>query len=250
MLGPVEVDPGEESAGSATQAWDVIGDVHGCFDELRVLLGRLGYSVRDEQGRTHATPPPGRCAVFLGDLIDRGPRIPEVVELVMDMVSEGSATCLRGNHEHQLLLHLDGELPVAWGLAETLDQLADHPPALLERLRSFSAELPHALYLDEGRLVVAHAGLTEGYQGMSSEHAHQFALYGTPVGTTPIDWVGSYRGTARVVYGHLPTDRPAWINDTLCIDTGCVYGGRLTALRYPELELVAVGAQRAYYSGP
>jgi protein phosphatase len=248
MLPPM-VESAAGSASSAT-AFDVIGDVHGCFEELLLLLGRLSYRLREEEGRTLVEPPPGRHALFLGDLIDRGPRIPEVVELVMDMVAAGSASCLRGNHEHQLLCHLAGELPVGWGLAETLEQLAGHPPDLLERLRDFSAELPYSLKLDEGRLVVAHAGLPEGYQNLNTDHAHQFALYGTPVGTTPIEWVGGYKGSAKVVYGHLPVERPAWLNNTLCIDTGCVYGGRLTALRYPELELVAVEARREYYDGP
>jgi protein phosphatase len=188
--------------------------------------------------------------VFLGDLVDRGPDVPGVVRLVMDMVERGAALCLRGNHEHQLLRHLaDPEAPVAWGLAETLAQLALQPPALTARLREFAERLPSHCVLDAGKLIAAHAGLPEPLHGSASAAADWFALYATETGTARRDWAASYRGDAIVVYGHTPTPRPVWVHRTICIDTGCVYGGSLTALRYPELELVSVPAARIYYRG-
>ena len=81
-----------------------------------------------------------------------------------------------------------------------------------------------------------------------------FALYGETTGETdefglPIrySWAAEYRGKAMVVYGHTPVPEPTWLNHTINIDTGCVYGGRLTALRYPEKELVSVPAAQTYY---
>ena len=221
--------------------YDIIGDVHGCDDELAVLLERLGY----EDGRT----PAGRHAVFLGDLVDRGPQCVEAARRVMAMVEAGAATCLLGNHEHQLLEHLAGRFPCAYGLEETLAQFAEHPPEVLERFLSFVRTLPLQLALDGGRLVVAHAGMPEEWQGSEAPEARQFALYGSPVDTRRREWASSYAGRALVVYGHTPTPDPEWINGTLCIDTGCVYGGSLSALRYPERELVSVPARRRHYAG-
>jgi protein phosphatase len=107
--------------------------------------------------------------------------------------------------------------------------------------------------LDSGKLVVAHAGLREELQGRTSGAVREFALYGETTGETdefglPVryNWAADYRGRAMVVYGHTPVPQPEWLNNTINIDTGCVFGGRLTALRYPERELVSVPAAREY----
>lgn len=228
---------------SAALAHDIVGDVHGCDAELVELLGRLGYG--DERAGFRA--PPGRQLVFVGDLIDRGPRIPEVVERVRALVRTGDAVCLLGNHEFQLLEHLQGRAPLAWGLAETLEQYEAREASDFEALLAFARELPWKLELDEGRLLVTHAGLPEDLQATDSALARRFALYGSRDGARRIDWAPDYAGTARVVYGHTPRPDPQWVQRTLCVDTGCVYGGALTALRYPELELVSVPAQRTWY---
>lgn len=234
--------------------FDLIGDVHGCHDELAQLLGRLGYAI-SSAGRVQA--PVGRRAVFLGDLVDRGPKIPAVLRLVMGMVSEGTALCVLGNHEHQMLRRFrDPTAPVEWGLAETLVQLAGEPAAFRDEVRRFAEQLPVHLILDEGKLVVAHAGLPEELHGQSSREERLFALYSArpeeldgPAPPARGAWARHYRGAAQVVYGHTPCDQPTWVHGTLCIDTGCVYGGHLTALRYPEGELVSVPAQRVHYHG-
>jgi protein phosphatase len=233
--------------------FDLVGDVHGCFDELVELMGELGWIVdTDAHSAVH---PEGRTFVFLGDLVDRGPRTPDVLRLAMNMVAAGTGICVPGNHEQKLVRALGGRnVQIAHGLAQTLEQLETEPPEFTEEVRSFLDGLVSHFVLDEGRLVVAHAGMREEMQGRASGAVRSFALYGETTGETdefgfPVryPWAEEYRGKAAVVYGHTPTPEAEWINNTICLDTGCVYGGRLTALRYPERELVSVAANTTYY---
>lgn len=231
--------------------FDIIGDLHGCFDELIALFTKLGYRVTD--GCT-VQPPEGRKAIFVGDLVDRGPNTPGVLRLVMGMVAVGTALCVPGNHDWKLLRKLWGRnVRVAHGLAETLAQLDAEPPEFKAEVVAFFVELPDYYVLDSGGLVVAHAGLNEELQGEDSHRARSFAFYGDTTGETdefglPVrrNWAAEYRGRAMVVYGHTPVSEAEWLNNTINIDTGCVFGGELTALRYPELELVSVRPARTY----
>ncbi|GAA0243037.1 polynucleotide kinase-phosphatase [Cryptosporangium japonicum] len=237
--------------------FDVIGDVHGCRRELETLLTRLDYTlVRDDEGRpVDAVHPAGRRAVFVGDLVDRGPDAPGVLRLAMGMVAAGHARCVPGNHENKLVKALRGrDVQRTHGLAETLEQLAGEPPEFVAAVEEFCYGLVSHLVLDDGKLVVAHAGLKEEYHGRASGRVRGFALYGDTTGETdeyglPVryPWAEEYRGRAMVLYGHTPVPKPQWINNTLCLDTGCVFGGSLTALRYPEKELVSVPAERVWY---
>jgi protein phosphatase len=237
-----------------TGPFDIIGDVHGCFDELVMLLDELGYRVAGPDGST-AAHPDGRRAIFLGDLIDRGPNSPGVLRMVMGMVRDGSALCVPGNHENKLVRKLKGrDVQITHGLAETLEQLDHQSPEFRAETLAFLDGLVSHFVLDEGRLVVAHAGMKERMQGRAAGAVRDFALYGETTGETdefglPVryPWANDYRGSAIVVYGHTPVPEPAWVNKTICVDTGCVFGGHLTALRYPERELVAVPAARVYY---
>ncbi len=240
-----------------TGPFDVIGDVHGCRTELEALLAELGYRLtRDTSGRAvDAVPPEGRTAVFLGDLVDRGPDSPGVLRLVMGMVAAGHALAVPGNHENKLTRALSGRnVQVSHGLAETLSQLATEGEAFRKEVADFCQGLVSHLVLDGGHLVVAHAGLKQAYQGRASGRVRSFALYGDTTGETdefglPVryPWAHDYRGRAMVLYGHTPTPEPEWVNNTMCLDTGCVFGGRLTALRYPEKEVVSVPAERVWY---
>ena len=239
-----------------TGPFDIIGDVHGCRGELEQLLAALGYQIRrDEQGRPiDATPPAGRTAVFVGDLVDRGPDTPGVLRLVMGMVAAGSALCVPGNHENKLVRALRGrDVQLGHGLAESLAQLSTEPAEFRQQVEKFCDALVSHLMLDGGRLVVAHAGLKEAYQGRASGRVRSFALYGDTTGETDeyglpvrLPWANDYRGRAMVVYGHTPMPDVQWVNNTLCVDTGCVFGGKLTALRYPEKEVVDVPAAQVW----
>ncbi|MBU2670074.1 polynucleotide kinase-phosphatase [Actinoplanes bogorensis] len=241
-----------------TGPFDIIGDVHGCRAELEILLERLGYAlVRDPDRRPiDAVHPDGRTAIFVGDLVDRGPDSPGVLRLVMGMVEAGHAMCVSGNHEQKLARKLNGRnVQLTHGLPETLAQLDLETPAFTESVKTFIEGLISHYVLDEGRLVVAHAGLKEAYHGRASGRVRSFALYGETTGETdeyglPVryPWARDYRGSAAVVYGHVPTPKPEWINNTICLDTACVFGGSLTALRWPSRELVAVPAAQEYYA--
>jgi protein phosphatase len=237
--------------------FDAIGDIHGCRAELEELLAGLGYVLsRDAAGRAAgATHPRGRRAVFVGDLVDRGPDTPGVLRLVMGMVAAGDALCVPGNHESKLLRALRGNrVQISHGLAESIDQLSAEEPPFRAEVETFLDGLISHYVLDGGKLVVSHAGLIERYQGRASGRVRAFCLYGQTTGETdeyglPVryPWAREYRGRAMVLYGHTPVPAPEWVNNTLCLDTGCVFGGRLTALRYPERELVSMPAARVYY---
>ncbi len=231
--------------------FDLIGDVHGCADELESLLEQLGYR-RDKQGvHRHAD---GRKVVFLGDLVDRGPRIPDVLRIVMAMVDAETALAVPGNHDLKLVKKLRGrDVQVTHGLADSLAQLEGEAPDFVARATEFLDGLVSHYVLDDGRLVVAHAGMKEEMQGRGSGKVRDFAMYGETTGETdefglPIryPWAAEYRGQAHVVYGHTPVPDAEWLNRTINIDTGCVFGGQLTALRWPEKELVAVPAKATY----
>ena len=235
--------------------FDIIGDIHGCLDELQELLATLGYSVeRDGSGYTVKVPE-GRKAIFLGDLVDRGPDIPDVLKLVMGMVVSGTALCVPGNHDMKLLQKLRGkDVKIAHGLADSLAQLESESPEFKQKVVDFFDGLISHYVLDDGKLVVAHAGMKEEMQGRGSGAIRSFALFGETTGETdefglPVryNWAADYRGKASVVYGHTPVAEPQWLNRTVNIDTGCVFGGKLTALRYPEKEFVSVPAHRTYY---
>ena len=304
--------------------FDIVGDVHGCFEELCELLGKIGYVVVEEaagevrgmgaeetraadrtsdtregipedmgarrDSRTSetadvgaripmyigtrtsdttagaprwqpgcrfgycVTPPAGRKLVFIGDLVDRGPKIAQVLRLVMSMVADGAALCVPGNHDMKLMRKLGGkDVQITHGLAESLAQLETEPAEFREHVMAFFDSLVSHYVLDDGKLVVAHAGMKAELQGRGSGAVRDFALFGETTGETDefglpvrLDWAAEYRGKAYVVYGHTPVPEAEWLNRTINIDTGCVFGGKLTALRYPEKELISVPARRVY----
>ncbi|MFG2353502.1 polynucleotide kinase-phosphatase [Streptomyces sp. NPDC048521] len=230
-----------------TGPFDIIGDIHGCSSELEALLAKLGY--------TDGEHPEGRTAVFVGDLVDRGPDTPGVLRRVISMVEAGNALCVPGNHENKYGRHLKGrKVQHPHGLAETVAQMEGESEEFKDRVRRFLDGLVSHYVLDGGRLVVCHAGLPEKYHGRTSGRVRSHALYGDTTGETdefglPVryPWAEDYRGRAAVVYGHTPVPEATWLNNTICVDTGAVFGGKLTALRWPERELVDVPAERVWY---
>lgn len=233
--------------------FDIIGDVHGCYDELYDLLTELGYTF--DQDNFMASHPEGRKAAFLGDLVDRGNKVAETLRLVMNMVKTGNALCVPGNHDVKLLRYLNGaKVQLTHGLADSAEQLESQPEDFIAEVKTFLDSLVGHYMLDDGKLVIAHAGMKEKYQGRSSKRVRDFALFGDTTGETDeyglpvrLDWASEYRGKAKVLYGHTPTAEVYQINNTFNIDTGCVFGGKLTAYRYPEGEFVSVPAHQTYY---
>jgi protein phosphatase len=240
-----------------TGPFDIVGDVHGCRAELEELLTTLGYDLgRDAAGRpVNARHPGGRRAIFVGDLVDRGPDTPGVLRLVMGMVAAGTAFCVAGNHEVKLLKALRGKnVKRSHGLDASMEQLEAQTPEFRAATELFIDGLISHYVFDGGNLVVAHAGLIERYHGRASGRVREFCLYGQTTGETdeyglPVryPWASQYRGRAVVAYGHTPVPAAEWLNNTLCVDTGCVFGGRLTALNYPERGTVSVPAARVYH---
>ena len=242
--------------------FDIIGDIHGCADELELLLEKLGYVWEEIPEKSFYTyfrlykHPQGRKAIFLGDLVDRGPRILDSYQLVHHMVQANQALCVPGNHDTKLMQHLNGRnVQIKHGLQQTLDEIQALPDvkAFEQEMAEFIFSLVSHYVLDDGKLVVAHAGLKEELQGRASSRVRDFALYGETTGETdefglPIryNWALEYRGEAAVVYGHTPVPQAEWLNNTINVDTGCVFGGALTALRYPERELVSIPARKEY----
>ena len=247
--------PTRSNQKSETGPFDLIGDVHGCYDELLMLLNSLGYRVSQVAQAFEVYHPEGRKLVFLGDLVDRGPKTPTVLRLVMAAVKSGDAFCVSGNHDAKLIKALQGsQVAMTHGLTESMRQLEAESEAFRAEAAAFLHKRPSHCVFDGGRLVAAHAGLREEMHGRDSGKVRMFCLYGETTGETdefglPVryPWAADYRGRAMVVYGHTPVAEPQWQNNTLCIDTGCVFGGRLTALRYPEKEIVSVPSLAQYY---
>ena len=237
-----------------TGPFDIIGDVHGCYDELYDLLTKLMYKVDAE--KFTAIHPNGRKAVFLGDLCGRGPKNIEVLRLVMNMIQESSALCIAGNHDVKLLKKLNGKnVQLTHGLHRTIEQLETQDTEFNEKVKKFINGLISYYMFDGGKLIVSHAGIKEKYQGRSSGRVREFCLYGETTRETdeyglPVrtPWANEYRGKSLVVYGHIPAIEPQLKNNTACIDTGCVFGGKLSAYRYPEKEIVQVKAKYEYYA--
>ncbi len=237
--------------------FDIIGDIHGCFDELTELLVQLGYQIDPfEPGEDliRARHPEGRIAFFVGDITDRGPRNVDALRLVMGMCDEGSGRCVVGNHDFKLNKWLKGrQVRLSHGLDLTVAELEQTSDAFRHRVGEFTYELRSHQWLAGGDLVIAHAGLKEEMHGRGSGAVRNFAMFGETTGEVDefglpvrLEWAREYRGRADVIYGHTPMLEPEWLNSTMCIDTGCVFGGKLTALRWPERETVSVPAARQY----
>lgn len=228
---------------------DIIGDIHGCFVEFEELTKKMGY----DWSTGLPVHPDGRHLAFVGDLTDRGPESIKTAKLVWDLVvNKKSAFYVPGNHCNKLYRYLLGnKVQTTHGLETTVSEYMSMNPEMKNDFRERflrlyeSAPLYHVL--DQGRLVIAHAGIREDYIGTNNSKVKTFVLYGDITGQsnpdgTPVrrDWAKNYQGKAAVVYGHTPVREPRVLNNTYNIDTGAVFGGNLTALRYPEMELVSV----------
>ncbi|MEM9355074.1 MAG: metallophosphoesterase [Pseudomonadota bacterium] len=250
---PIDIDQRDQSG-----PFDIIGDVHGCFGELVLLLEALGYEVSNTDARPEGVfevrPPSGRKLVFVGDLVDRGPDTPSVLRLAMSMIAAGQAYCVQGNHDVKFVRWLEGRsVQMTHGLEKSAEQFMHEGRSFKDEVAAFLDGLPYQLMLDQGRLVVAHAGIQENMIGQTNSKIRAFCLYGDrgegrDEFGLPIryHWALDYRGEAAIVYGHTPVADADWVNNTICLDTGCVFGGKLTALKWPEREILSVTAREPY----
>ena len=262
--------------------FDIIGDVHGCMDELLDLVADLGYQVQEEDLNAPvelapystkdliarpADPdvasfpkyfsishPENRKLAFVGDLVDRGPDSVGVIKFVVSAVKNGVGLVVPGNHDEKLYRKVRGrDVTLNHGLAETWAEMERESPDFHEAFRRYYESLPGHLVLNDGRLAIAHAGLTANMVGLAHGRIRDFALYGETTGEIdefglPVryQWSLDYRGKTAVVYGHTPVPEAEWLNETIDIDTGCAFGGKLSALRWPEREIVSVDARQVY----
>jgi protein phosphatase len=237
-----------------TGPFDIFGDLHGCAAELRLALEHTGWerfnlpaqpllAESDFWGGECWRHPAGRKAIFLGDLVDRGPHVLDTLHIVHNMVAAGTAFCVAGDHDVEFARWLRSkQVQIKHGLEYSIAEAEKLPPEDRASIASFLDGLPSHYVFDGGCLVTAHAGLPEEMHGRASDAVREFCLYGETTG----NWASKYRGKAMVVYGHMPVPKPERLNNTVNIDTGAVFGGTLTVLRYPEGEFVSVPAAREY----
>jgi diadenosine tetraphosphatase ApaH/serine/threonine PP2A family protein phosphatase len=192
----------------------IIGDIHGCRDELEDLLDAAEYAKGDR-------------VVSVGDMVVRGPDPAGTVALLRSI----GALAVRGNHEDRVLRVYQG---VALHPA-----VSDMTKALDEEQRVWLEELPLWLDLQENGVRVVHAGVVPGVP--IQRHAPHVLMTIRSIGRDGLPvpkragrpWGKSYRGPPHVVFGHNAQDEPQIHPWATGIDTGCVYGGRLTAMVLP-----------------
>ena len=234
---------------------DIIGDIHGCYKEFKELTQKLGYDWKTGV----PVNPNGRKLAFIGDLTDRGPESLKCAEIVWSlMIEHDLAYYVPGNHCNKLYRYLLGnKVQITHGLETTVAEFTVLKQEEQNDFRSKFLQLydssPLYHVLDQGKLVLAHAGIREAYIGKNNAKVKTFVLYGDITGElnpdgTPVrrDWAKTYTGKANIVYGHTPVKEPRVINRTYNIDTGAVFGGALTALRYPEMEILSVASSLPY----
>ena len=234
--------------------FDIIGDVHGCFDELFELIKKLGYVIHNMDTTYKVSHPQNRKIILVGDLVDRGPKIPEVLKLVIDMVELNIAYCVKGNHDDKLRRKLLGrDVKVIHGLEQSLAQLEAESEDFRRKVTDFLGNLKAYIIFNAGELIVSHAGFQEKFMGRESKRVEAFCLYGQATNEydkygLPIryEWAKDYKGEAFIIYGHTPISEVKIINNTINIDTGCVFGRKLTAFRYPEKTVISQPAFKQY----
>ncbi|WP_078381405.1 bis(5'-nucleosyl)-tetraphosphatase PrpE [Sutcliffiella halmapala] len=227
---------------------DIIGDIHGCYDEFITLLKELGY----EKQKNLYQHPEGRKLGFVGDLTDRGPASLKIVALVSKLVENDIAYYVPGNHCNKLYrFFLGNKVQHTHGLETTVTEYEALSKKEQENIKktfiSLYEKAPLYQVLDKGKLIIAHAGLKHEYIGQQSKKVQIFVLYGDITGEfhengMPVrkDWAKDYNGDAWIVYGHTPVREVRIVNRTANIDTGAIFGGKLSALRYPEMLTVSV----------
>lgn len=250
---PIELD--------VAKGIDIIGDVHGCFDEMIQILEKLGYEQNHEKYFIH---PEGRKFLSLGDVMSRGPKSLETMQFFLRHVNQDLAYMIDSNHGWKIARWLDGrkvtlnhgdEL-VEEEIKQFQEQYGEEQTVELKKeLKKFLLNAPsHYVLTKNGvpTLVCTHAGIKDEFIGKQSYDVSDFCRYGDTDGFDdagkPIrkDWSIHHKASTLIIWGHDPKPKPLIINNTINIDQGVVFGGELTALRYPEKEFVSVKAKKDY----
>lgn len=244
---------------------DFIGDIHGCFDEFIEMISKLGYQKNDKGYYTH---PEGRKILSLGDVLSRGPKSIETLQFFQQHVAAGLAYMIDSNHGWKIARWLDGKnVKMAHGdenvAAEFEEYERKNGSEAAEKLKGLLKELlleakSHYIVRKNGvnAVVAAHAGIKDYYIGKQSARISDFCRYGDSEGLDehgkPIrkDWSISHKSSELILWGHDPKPQPLLVNNTLNIDQGVVFGGSLTAYRYPEQQFVSVKAKQDYANVP
>lgn len=234
--------------------FDIIGDIHGCYNELMELVEKLGYQ---NKGNCYAHPE-GRILVSVGDVSDKGPENLKCLDFWMNQVNYGGSFWVYGNHCNKLYRYLMGNrVKLTHGLENTVQELEQleqwQKRAFIHRFLETYERLCYYILLDHARLLVVHGGIKKEQIGHFNNKIKTMCIYGDIAGEfdengKPIrrDWAQNYNGDIFIAYGHTVRQKPEFINNTIDLDQGCVYGGHLTALRYPEMKIVQVKSKFAY----
>lgn len=246
----------------ADQGVDLIGDVHGCYEEFIELIGRLGYE-QNGQDRLYRHPQ-GRRLLSLGDITSRGPFSIKMLEFFISHIQAGLAEMVDSNHGWKIARWLDGrKVTLAHGDEKVESDFrqyeaqagAKKAAELKEASRVLLLASPsHMRISRKGKVeaVAVHAGIRDDYIGKDSPSIQSFCRYGDVAGTEadgrPIrrDWTENKRSPLTIIWGHDPRPEPERKNGAINIDQGCVFGGMLTAYRFPEDELVSVPSRKNY----
>jgi diadenosine tetraphosphatase ApaH/serine/threonine PP2A family protein phosphatase len=210
----------------------VIGDIHGCFDELSDLLELVELRTDDR-------------VIAVGDLITKGEKNREVLDL---FIKDGRFSSVVGNHDRALRQYWRGE-PVR--LTKQQKAAASQLESGREQYSAYLRSLPYTINL--GSHLVVHAGVRPGVplrQQMTSDLTEMRTMGANPSRRKGIPWYQIYRGRPIVLFGHWPAKVPRIAARAIGLDTGCVYGGRLTAYIIESKEFVSVAARRSYAGPP
>ncbi|MGE6631002.1 bis(5'-nucleosyl)-tetraphosphatase PrpE [Bacillus sp. NPDC077027] len=235
--------------------FDIIGDIHGCYEELIDLLTKLGYELKNGL----PIHPEGRTVALVGDLTDRGPQSVEVMRFVIHAWRNKAIRYVPGNHCFKLYRYLKGNpVKLLHGIETTVNEIKQLQPqeqhTLSADFKNLFEQAPLYELLDDGKLIITHAAMKEKDIGKTpNKEMRSYILFGDVTGEIlpngrPVrkDWAKNYKGNPWIVYGHTPVKTPRIVGRTVNIDTGCVFGNQLSALRYPEFHIVSVPSSMPY----
>ena len=234
---------------------DIVGDIHGCYDEFYELTKKLEYSWKSG----YPVHSEGRKLAFVGDLTDRGPHSLKIIHTVYTLIQKDLAYYVPGNHCNKLYRYfLRNKVQITHGLETTVAEFEALDRKEQQKVRRAFIQLyenaPLYHVLDGGNLIISHAGISEDLIGKQNSRVKTFVLYGDITGEkhedgSPVrkDWALEYKGSAYIIYGHTPVKEVRKVGNTFNIDTGAVFGGKLSSLRYPELDILSVSSTMPYF---